>query len=151
MIWKCPRCRRSFRRSNQTHRCGVGSTQTLFKNRAPALEQLYRELEAAVRNFGDVEIVAHDRYALFRTTRIFTDLTVTMDALRVVVHLARKADRPYFIKIGPVGRRILHVALVRTHRELHSILPLVREAFDLASNIPQRAIVPSSTRKSTRS
>lgn len=56
------------------------------------LADLYADLEAAVRAFGDVEIVARDRYALFRTTRIFADLAVTTDALRVVVHLTRKAD-----------------------------------------------------------
>lgn len=98
------------------------------------LADLYADLEAAVRAFGDVEIVARDRYALFRTTRIFADLTVTTDALRVVIHLTRKADRPCFVKIGQNGRRISHVALVRTPSELRKILPFVREAFELASS-----------------
>lgn len=61
------------------------------------------------------------------------DLTVTADALRVVIHLDRKVDRPYFIKVGRSGRRISHVAFVRTKRELRSILPFLREAFDLAA------------------
>jgi len=85
-----------------------------------------------VRGFGDVEIVTRDRYALFRTTRIFADLTVTLDALRVVVHLGRKAAEPYFMKIGKTGNRISHVAVVRTPSEMRNILPFVREAFDLA-------------------
>lgn len=133
MSWICPRCRRSFRRVRQRHRCGVGSTQNSFENRPPVLADLYRELELAVRAFGDVEIVAHDRYVLFRTTRIFTDLTVTADALRVVIHLTRRARGPYFIKTGQNGRRISHVALVRSRKELRSIIPFLREAFDLAS------------------
>jgi hypothetical protein len=131
--WTCSRCGRIFRRAYQRHRCGVGSNESLFKNRPPALEEVYRELEAAVRGFGAVEIVARERYALFRTTRIFTDLTVTADALRVVIHLARRVDRPCFIKIGRDGRRVSHVALVRTRKELRGIVPLVREAYDLAS------------------
>jgi uncharacterized C2H2 Zn-finger protein len=132
MSWACPRCDRTFRQVNQRHACGVGSAATLLKSRPPALTDLYRKLETTVRGFGDVEIVTRNRYALFRTTRIFADLTVMRDALRVVIHLARKAGAPYFIKIGKVNKRVLHVALVRTAKDLRAIIPFLREAFDLA-------------------
>jgi uncharacterized C2H2 Zn-finger protein len=132
MSWACPRCNRTFRQVNQRHACGVGSAATLLKNRPPALTALYRKLATTVRDFGDVEVVTRDRYALFRTTRIFADLTVMRDALRVVIHLGRKAGAPCFIKIGKVNKRVLHVALVRTPKDLRAILPFLREAFDLA-------------------
>jgi hypothetical protein len=54
------------------------------------------------------------------------------DALRVVVHLGRKVKAPYFIKVGPSGNRISHVALVRSAAELRAIMPLLREAFELS-------------------
>src|SRR5690242_3920033 len=108
MSWACPQCHRTFRQVNQRHACGTGGGETLLKNRPPVLADLYRKLEIAVRSFGEVEVVTGDRYALFRTTRIFADLTVMRDALRVVVHLSRKASAPYFIKIGPSGKRISH-------------------------------------------
>jgi putative heme degradation protein len=104
----------------------------LLKDRPPALADLYRKLETTVRGFGEVEVVTRNRYALFRTTRIFADLTVMRDALRVVIHLARKVDAPYFIKVGPGDHLVSHVALVRTGKELGPIIPLLREAFDLA-------------------
>jgi predicted transport protein len=117
---------------HQRHACGVGSPATLLKGRPPALADLYLKLEATVRSFGEVEVVTRDRYALFRTTRIFADLTVTRDALRVVVHLSRKVSAPYFIKIGPSGKRVSHVVLVRTAEDLRTVMPFLREAFDLA-------------------
>ncbi len=132
MSWACPRCDRTFRQVNQRHACGVGSAATLLKSRPPALTDLYRKLETAVRGFGDVEVVTRNRYALFRTTRIFADLTVMRDALRVVIHLSRKVSAPYFIKIGPSGNRVSHVVLVRTAEDLRTIIPFLREAFDLA-------------------
>ena len=132
MSWACPRCDRTFRQANQRHACGVGSAATLLKGRPPALTDLYRTLETTVRRFGEVEVVARDRYALFRTTRIFADLTVVRDALRVVVHLGRKVSAPYFIKIGPSGKRVSHVTLVRTAEDLRTIMPFLREAFELA-------------------
>ena len=104
----------------------------MLKDRPPALTNLYRKLEATVRGFGDVEVVTRNRYALFRTTRIFADLTVMRDALRVVVHLGRKARAPHFIKIGRGDKRVSHVALIRTAEDLRTIIPFLREAFDLA-------------------
>jgi Domain of unknown function (DUF5655) len=132
MRWACPRCDRTFRRVNQRHACGVGSGATLLKNRPAALTDLCRKLESTVRTFGEVEVVTRDRYALFRTTRIFADLTVTRDALRVVVHLGRKVSAPYFIKSGSSGKRVSHVAFVRTAGDLRTVMPFLREAFDLA-------------------
>ena len=132
MRWACPRCDRTFRQVHQRHACGVGSAATLLKGRPSALADLYRELEISVRSFGDVEVVTRDRYALFRTTRIFADLTVMRDALRVVIHLGRKAGAPCFIKIGKGNNRVSHVALVRTAKDLRTIIPFLREAFALA-------------------
>jgi hypothetical protein len=104
----------------------------LLEGRPPALSDLYLKLEATVKGFGGVEVVTRDRYALFRTTRIFADLTVMRDALRVVVHLDRKVSAPCFSKIGPPGKRVSHVALVRTPAELRTIVPFLREAFAFA-------------------
>lgn len=132
MGWACPRCKRSFRRANQRHACGVGNAATLLAGRPKALANLYGKLESAVRSFGDVEVVTRDRYALFRTTRIFADLTVTRDSLRVVVHLAGKKSAPCFTKSGPNGKRVSHVGMVRTAGELRTMMPYLREAFDLA-------------------
>jgi len=133
MSWVCPRCDRTFRQVNQRHACGVGSAATLLKGRPQSLADLYQKLETTVRSFGEVEVVTRDRYALFRTTRIFADLTVMRDALRVVIHLGRKVKEPYFIKVGASGNRVSHVVLVRTAEELRTIIPFLREAFDLAA------------------
>jgi hypothetical protein len=94
----------------------VGSAATLLKNRSPGLAKLYRRLETTIKGFGDVEVVTRKRYALFRTARIFVDLTVMQYALRVVIHLGRKASLPCFIKIGPSGRRVSHVYLLESPR-----------------------------------
>jgi hypothetical protein len=78
------------------------------------------------------EAITRNRYALFRTTRIFAELTVTRDALRVVVHLGRKASAPCFVKIVQGDNRVSHVAVVWTAEDLRTIIPFLLEAFDLA-------------------
>src|SRR5438270_8528372 len=118
MTWACPKCKRTFRQANQRHACGTGDPATLLKDRPRALVDLYQKLENTAKAFGEVEVVTRDRYALFRTTCIFTDLTVMRDALRVVIHLRRKVSAPYFVKSGPNGRRVSHVVFVRTAEDL---------------------------------
>ena len=44
----------------------------------------------------------------------------------------RQVSAPYFIKIGPSGKRVSRVALVRTAEDLRTVTPFLREAFDLA-------------------
>jgi hypothetical protein len=148
MTWACPQCHRIFRQVNQRHACGVGSPDALLKNRPAALVDLYQKLEATVRGFGGVEVVTRNRYALFRTTRIFADLTVMRDALRVVIHLSRKAAAPCFIKVAQGDKRVAHVALVRTVADLRVITPFLLEAFKASlREAPRGPSIVSSTRE----
>jgi predicted transport protein len=133
MTWICPSCNRTFRRVSQRHACGVGDRSTLLHNRPPSLAALFTTLESVVTGFGAVEVVTRDRYALFRTTRIFVDLTVRMDALRVVIHLDREVCSPLVTKVGHSGKRVSHVAMIRTPAELRTITPVLREAYALAA------------------
>ncbi|NNG17841.1 MAG: hypothetical protein HKM89_15305 [Gemmatimonadales bacterium] len=132
--WTCPRCDRTFRRVNQRHACGLGNREKLLENRPPALVELYDRLEATVREFGPVEIVTRDRYALFRTTRIFADLTVMRDALRLVLHLGREVKARYVVKVVQGDKRVSHVTKLRTVTDLRVVTPLLREAYELAES-----------------
>jgi len=49
-----------------------------------------------------------------------------------VIHLGRKVSTPYFIKIGPSGNCVSHVVLVRTAKDLRTIILFFREAFAFA-------------------
>jgi Domain of unknown function (DUF5655) len=134
-IWACPKCGRSFRREGQRHACGLGSRAALLRGKPPGLVTLYRSLEAELRRLGTIEIVARDRYALFRTTRIFADLVFTRDALRLAVHLDREVRVPCFFKVQRGSpNRVAHVAMLRTAGELETIAPYLEEAYRLAAN-----------------
>jgi predicted transport protein len=141
--WKCPRCGRSFRAVNQRHSCGVGSREELLRNKPAALVTLYTALEQALAGYDDVEIVTKDRYALFRTTRIFADLVFMRDALRLAVHLKRSASQPMFFKVV-AGRKgqVTHVTRLRTAAELRAVLPYMKEAYEAARDEARRRESP---------
>jgi uncharacterized protein DUF5655 len=107
----------------------------LLRGRPSDLVLLYGSLEDTVRSFGEVEIVTRERYALFRTTRIFADLTVMRDALRLVVHLDREVRVPCFFKVQRGSpNRVAHVTLLRSAPELRTVVPYLEEAYRLAAS-----------------
>lgn len=91
--------------------------------------RLYDVVESFVRSLGNIEIVARERYVLFRSIRIFTDLVVMSDALRVAVHLPRKVDDALFFKIARDDTKVTHVAKLRGLEEIESIKPYIAEAY----------------------
>ena len=74
-----------------------------------------------------VEIVYRDKVARFRTSRIFADLVMMKDALRLAVHLKREVKEPLFFKVLKDRGRVSHVAMIRSD-ELRLVLPYLFEA-----------------------
>ncbi len=131
-LWKCPKCKRVFRQVNQRHSCGVGDKSSLLRGRPATLVRLYDELEKVVMACDGVEIVYRDKYALFRTSRIFADLVMMKDALRLAVHLKREVKGSIFFKVVKDRCRVSHVAKIRSDEELRLVLPYLVEAHRLS-------------------
>jgi len=105
----------------------------MLKRKPEALVRLYRTLEKKLKSLKGVEIVAKDRYALFRTTRVFADLVFMKDALRLAILLDRKIRDPMFFKVGKLStHRIGHVALLRNRDDLRAVEPYLLEAYRFA-------------------
>jgi predicted transport protein len=127
--WTCPKCQRRFTRTNQRHACGTGDRAEVLRNRSSQLVDLYEALEAFAISLGSVELVTRERYVLLRSKRIFADVVVMADALRLAIHLSRKAEHPLFIKIGTERKQVTHVAKVHDLQELDAMKPYLREAY----------------------
>lgn len=106
-------------------RSGTGERTEVLRGRPDALVKLYGAIESYVQSLGSVEFVTRDRYVLLRTRRLFADLVIMTDALRVAIHLARRVDDPIFTKIvscagsgsGTAGvQYLLRVLIVRRSR-----------------------------------
>ncbi len=140
-MWTCSTCHRQFTRKNQRHACGTGHRADVLRNRPPTVVRLYAALEELASSLGPVEFVTRDRYVLLRGHRIFADAVIMSDALRLAIHLPRKARHKLFIKVAWDRRHVSHVAKVRALDELESLKPLRREAYEhsvsSANNVPE--------------
>jgi predicted transport protein len=128
--WRCPECKRQFTRKNQRHACGTGNRAEVLRNRSPELIGLYAALESFAKSLGSVEFVTRERYVLLRSNRIFADLTVMSDALRLAIHLGRKAEHKLFMKVGADRKHVTHVVKLHDMEELEAMKPYLREAYE---------------------
>ncbi len=128
--WACPTCNRQFTRKNQRHACGTGNRADVLRNRSYEVIELYESLEKFVRSLGVVEFVTRERYVLLRSQRIFADAAIMSDALRLAIHLGRRAEHQLFIKIVSDRKHVTHVAKIRTIKELEAIKPFLQEAYE---------------------
>jgi predicted transport protein len=129
-MWTCPKCTRRFTRPNQRHVCGTGERAEVLRNRSPELVKLYDALERFATSLGPVEFVTRDRYVLLRSNRIFADVVVMSDCLRLAIHLSRKVDHKLFIKVGVDRRQVTHVAKLHAMDEFEAMTPFLREAYE---------------------
>lgn len=129
-MWACPKCNRKFTQKNQRHACGIGNRADILRNRPPEVVKLYAALEKFTKSFGSVEFVTRERYVLLRSSRIFADAVIMSNALRLAIHLPRKADHKLFMKVVSDRKRVTHVAQLRTLEELESLKLLLREAYE---------------------
>src|SRR5919198_1115238 len=126
-VWTCPKCKRRFTRPNQRHACGTGERSEVLRNRSPELVELYDALERFATSLGPVEFVTRDRYVLLRGNRIFADVVVMSDGLRLAIHLSRKVEHKLFIKVGADRRQVTHVAKLPAMDEFEAMKPVLRE------------------------
>jgi hypothetical protein len=92
--------------------------------------QIYELIEAHAKTLGPVEIVTRQRYALFRSVRIFADLTVMTSCVRLVIHLRRQVADPAFSKIVSGDKMaVSHVAKLTTPDEWDVVKSYFEEAY----------------------
>src|SRR5262245_60171068 len=130
--WTCPKCGRRFTRPNQRHACGTGDRDEVLRNRPPELVDLYGKLEKFVESLGPVEFVTRERYVLLRTRRIFADLNIMTDALRIAIHLPKKMEHKLCIKVGGDRKQVTHVAKMGTASDLEAMKPFLRKAYEFS-------------------
>jgi hypothetical protein len=129
-LWKCPSCSRAFTRKNQRHACGTGDSSEVLRNRPKELVALYSAIASFAKSLGPVEIVARERYVLLRSVRIFADLVIMSDALRIAIHLRRRVEHALFFKVVADKKGVTHVAKLRTQQEWLALRDYVKEAYE---------------------
>jgi hypothetical protein len=131
-LWTCPKCARTFTQVNQRHACGTGDVGDVLRKRPESVVHTYAAIEAFVKSLGEIEIVARDRYVLFRSVRIFADLNIMADAVRAAIHLERKVMDPRFIKVVEDRKKVTHVVKLQSGSDVDAVEAYLKEAYEVS-------------------
>jgi hypothetical protein len=119
-------------RAHQRHACGTGDRNEILRGRPEGLVHIYELIEAYAKSLGPTEIVTRQRYALFRSVRIFADLVVMTNCVRLVIHVRRRIDDPVFSKIVTGEKSVSHVAKLTTPDDWNTVKPYMAEAYSVS-------------------
>jgi hypothetical protein len=138
--WQCPECSRTFARKGQRHACGIGDRGQVLRNRPASVVATYEAVEAFAKSLGRIEIVARQRYVLLRTVRIFADMVIMTDAVRIAVHLKREVKAAMFIKVVHDEKGVTHVAKLKNRQDVERIEPYLKEAYEYSLATRDKAV-----------
>jgi hypothetical protein len=120
----------------------------VLRNRPEKIVRLYASVEAFARSLGTVEFVTRNRYVLLRTVRIFADLVIMTDAVRIAIHLQRKVEEPHFFRVVTDGKKFSHVAKLQTQQDFNAVKRYLKEAYEVSLARPSPAADSSPPRAS---
>jgi hypothetical protein len=108
-LWTCPECGHRFRWRNQAHSCTTYTVEDHLRDKALAVVELYRTIEAAALELGpDVAVEAVKTRIAFRARMRFAALVVQKRGLRCHVVLRRVLPHPRFLRIESVRTQHVH-------------------------------------------
>jgi len=61
-MWTCPKCKRSFKKANQSHSCILITEESLFIKRSPELKELYDKIVMEVNEMLNLNIATMGKY-----------------------------------------------------------------------------------------
>ena len=117
---------------NQRHACGTGDGGDVLRGRPPELVATFRALERFVKTLGEIELVARERYVLFRSRRIFADVVIMSEAVRLAIHLPRKVEHEMFEKVAADRRHVTHVVKLREAEQVDAVKGFLKEAYEFS-------------------
>jgi Domain of unknown function (DUF5655) len=135
-MWICPKCKRSFKRKDQTHSCILITKESLFDKRPAALEKIYEQVVKIVQQFGEYrEETVRPDVIYFKTKSTFLGVKVKKDHLEIEFFLDHLENIPPVSKYLQTSKnRIAHVVPVDAVKDINRQLSSwIKHSYDLVS------------------
>ena len=109
-MWRCPKCKRQFANTHQSHACGRHSLHAHFDGKSPHIRAIYDAFVAALSAIGPVTILPEKTRVAFQVRMSFAQLTPRRNWVDGHVVLARRLEHPRFRSVQTFSpRNHLHV------------------------------------------
>jgi hypothetical protein len=140
-LWQCPKCRRRFANSNQSHACGRYDLEHHFSGKPPEIRALFDDVVAAIRGIGPIRILPEKTHIAFQVRMSFAQVTPKLQWLDGHVVLARRLEHPRFRRIQTISpRNHVHSFRINSPRDIDAeFISWLAEAYSVGE---QRHLQP---------
>lgn len=114
-LWRCPKCGHDFVTRNMSHSCVQVGIDDHFKDKDPAIRELFDRLRALIEECGPVTVYAQKTRIVFQVRARFAGATPHKKWLDCGFWLKRRASHSLIRRVGLIPPRD-HVHLVRLTR-----------------------------------
>jgi hypothetical protein len=104
-LWRCPKCRRVFANTNQSHACGRLDLAHHFVGKPPEIRRLFDAVVERVKMLGPVRVLPEKTRIAFQVRMSFAQVTPRHRWLDGHVVLARRLEHPRFRSIQTFSPR----------------------------------------------
>ena len=119
-MWTCPKCKRSFRNTNQSHSCIPVSKKDLFADRPALLKELYDKIIVEVKQLGTYrEEAVSPSVIYFKTKSTFLAVKLKKTYLEVEFFLDHHTDDPSIANwLQTSKHRFAHVVKLDSEKDI---------------------------------
>jgi predicted transport protein len=135
-MWTCPKCKRIFKRKDQSHSCILISKESLFTKRSPELKKLYDKIVKEVNKFGKYrEETMKSDVIFFKTKSTFLGIKVKKDHLDIEFYLENLENVPPVTKYLQTSKnRVVHLVPIDQPEDINKqLISWIKRSYDLVS------------------
>jgi hypothetical protein len=134
-MWTCPLCGRSFRNTQQRHRCERTTAQAQLKNQPDIIVQIYQKIIDTVDKIGHYTKSPIKDYIMLKNRSTFLTIKPRKRYLDISFFLSEKSeDFPIFNSMQTSKNRIAHVARLESPKDVSStVRSWIKKSYQLTA------------------
>lgn len=138
MSWKCPKCARTLKNTNQWHCCINQDIDNLFVGKPDELAFAFDKILSFVVDFGNVEISATKNCIIFFKTQTFLVIKPMAKVLNVKFYLANPNNDYPIYKVALYGKQHEHHIRISSIEEVNpQLFSFIKQSHNLFNNHEQ--------------
>lgn len=136
MSWKCPKCGKAFRNTNQAHSCYVVTVDDHLKNKSAEVQAIVEKLLNAVAKFGDVTLNPVKSSIQVKAGATFLSIKPKKESVEIEFQLDEEIVQYPIYKYFRVSKnRVLHFASLEKKSDINkTLLSLLKKSYVLINN-----------------
>ena len=136
MSWKCPKCGKTFRNTNQAHSCYVVSIDDHLKNKSVEVQAIVERLLNAVTKFGDITLNPVKSLIQVKAGATFLSIRPKKETVEIEFQLDEEIIKYPVYKYFRISKnRILHFAALEKKTDINkTLLSLLKKSCVLVKN-----------------